>query len=61
MGCPCGSAGKESSCNGEDLSSIPGLGRSPGGGKDYPLLYSVFENSMGSKSVGDDFHFHLYE
>ena len=27
---PCGSAGKESACNVGDLSSIPGLGRSPG-------------------------------
>ena len=27
-GFPCGSAGKESTCNEEDLSSIPGLGRS---------------------------------
>ena len=30
---PYGSAGKESSCNGGDLGSIPGLGRSPGEGK----------------------------
>ena len=28
---PCGSAGKESACNVEDLGLIPGLGRSPGG------------------------------
>ena len=28
MGFPCGSKGKESACNAEDLSSIPGLGRS---------------------------------
>ena len=27
---PCGSAGKESTCNVGDLGSIPGLGRSPG-------------------------------
>ena len=26
------SAGEEPTCNAEDLSSIPGLGRSPGGG-----------------------------
>ena len=26
---PCGSAGKESACNAGDLSSVPGLGRSP--------------------------------
>ena len=33
QGFPCGSAGKESACNVEDLGLIPGLGRSPGGGK----------------------------
>ena len=29
-----------------DLGLIPGLGRSPGEGKDYPLQYSGLENSM---------------
>ena len=29
-GFPCGSAGKESTCNAGDLGLIPGLGRSPG-------------------------------
>ena len=43
---PCGSAGKESACNTGDLSSIPGLGRSPGEGKGYPLQYPGLENSM---------------
>ena len=33
LGFPCGSAGKESTCNAGDLDSIPGLGRSPGEGK----------------------------
>ena len=32
LGFPCGSVGKESTCNVGDLSSIPGLGRSPGEG-----------------------------
>ena len=32
-GFPCGSAGKESTCNVGDLGLIPGLGRSPGEGK----------------------------
>ena len=32
---PGGSAGKESACNAVDLGSVPGLGRSPGEGKDY--------------------------
>ena len=47
-GLPYGSAGKESTCNAGDLSSIPGLGRSPGEGKGYPLQYSGLENSMYS-------------
>ena len=34
------SADKESSCNAEDPSLIPGLGRSPGEGIGYPLQYS---------------------
>ena len=33
LGFPCGSAGKESSCNVQVLGSIPGLGRCPGEGK----------------------------
>ena len=37
LGFPCGSAGKQSTCNSEDLGSIPGVGRSPGEGKGYPL------------------------
>ena len=45
-GFPGGSAGKESACNAGDLSSIPGLGRSPGEGKGYLLQYSALENSM---------------
>ena len=42
----CGSAGKESICNAGDLSSVPGLGRSPGEGNGYPLQYSCLENPM---------------
>ena len=37
---PCGSVGKESTCNVGDLGSVPGLGRSPGEGRGYPLQYS---------------------
>ena len=40
------SAGKESACNVEDLGLIPGLGRSSGEEKGYPLQYSSLENSM---------------
>ena len=46
LGFPCGSAGKEFACNVGDLGSIPGLGRSPGEGKGYPIQYSGLENSM---------------
>ena len=48
LGFPCGSAGKEFTCNVEDLSSIPGLGRSSREGNGYPLQYSGLENSMNS-------------
>ena len=48
MGFTCDSAGKEYVCNVEDLGLIPGLGRSPGEGKGYPLQYSGLENSMNS-------------
>ena len=46
LGFPCGSAGKESSCNEGDLGSIPGLGKSHGEGKGYPLQYLGLENYM---------------
>ena len=43
---PGGSDGKVSACNVGDPGSIPGLRRSPGEGKGYPLQYSGLENSM---------------
>ena len=46
LGFLCGSAGKESVCDVGDLGFIPGLRRSPGEGKDYPLQYSGLENFM---------------
>ena len=52
FGFPGGSAGKESACNEGDLGLIPGLGRSPGEGKAYPLQYSGLENSMGCVDHG---------
>ena len=65
IGFPCGSAGKETACNVGDLSPIPGLRRSPGEGKGYPLQYSSLENSMdcivhgvaNSQTELSDFHF----
>ena len=52
MDFPCGKAGKESTCNAEQLGSVPGLERSPGKGKGYPLQYSGLENSMDSIVMG---------
>ena len=48
LGFRCGSAGKGYTCNAGDLGSIPGLGRSPGEWKGYPLQYSGLEHSMDS-------------
>ena len=66
LGFPDSSVGKESVCNVGDLGLIPGLGRSPGEGKGYPLQYSGLENSMDCVGPGvaksrtklSDFHFH---
>ena len=41
-----GSDSKESTCNVGDLGSIPGLGKSPGGGHGNLLQYSCLENPM---------------
>ena len=63
LGFPCGSAGRESSCNAGDLGLIPGLGRSPGKEKGYALQYSGRENAMDCTVYGvtkgrlSDFHF----
>ena len=69
LGFPCGSAGKESACSAGDLGSIPGLGRSPGEGKGYPLQYSGLENSLDciiygvtkSQTQLSKFHYTLLE
>ena len=46
LGFPLWLRWKESACNAGDVGSIPGLGRSPGKEKGYPLQYSGLENSM---------------
>ena len=69
LGFPCRLAGKESPFNAGDLGSFPGLGRSPGEGKFYPLQYSGLENSMAYIVQGvtkswtwlSNFHFHFTE
>ena len=68
LGFPGGSAGKESTCNLGDLGSIPGLGRSPGEGKGFPLQYSGLENPVDcivhrvakSRTQLSDFHVHVF-
>ena len=52
MGFPGSSEGKESTCNAGDLSSIPGLRRSPGGGHSNPLQYTCLGNPHGQWSLG---------
>ena len=42
---------KKSTCNVGDLDSLPGLGRSPGGGHDNPLQYSCLENPHEQRTV----------
>ena len=69
LGFPGGSACKESTCSAGDPGSIPGLGRSPGEGKGYPLQYSGLENCMDcivygvtrSRTRLSDFHFNLFK
>ena len=51
LGFPDGSDGKESSCNVGDLSLIPGLETSPGGGLGSPLQNSCLENPHGQRNL----------
>ena len=49
LGFPCSSVSKESACNARgigDMGSVPGSGRSPGGGNGNPLQYSCLENPV---------------
>ena len=50
-GFPGGSDSKESTCNAGDWVSIPGLGRSPGGGNGNPLQDSGLEDPHGQRSL----------
>ena len=51
LGFPGGSDDKESTYNAGDLSLIPGLKRSPGGGHGNSLQHSCLENPLGQKSL----------
>ena len=46
VGFPGGPVGKESSCSAGVMTSIPGLGRSPGGGHGNAFQYSCLENPV---------------
>ena len=51
IGFPGGSDGKESAYNAGGLGSVPGLGRSLGGGHGNPLQYSCLESPHGQRSL----------
>ena len=50
-----GSDGKEFACNAEDLDSIPGLGRAPGGEHGNPLQYSCLKNPHGQRNLASGY------
>ena len=53
-GLPQWFSGKESACSAGDtgdVGSIPGSGRSPGGGHGNPIQYSCLENPQGQRSL----------
>ena len=60
LGFPGGSDSKESASNAGDQGSIPGLGRSPGEGKGYPLQYSdlhcIAHGAAKSQTEKDTYH-----
>ena len=53
---PGASDSKESACNAGDPCSIPGSGRSPGGGHGNPLQYPCLENPMDTGAWGATVH-----
>ena len=52
LGFPCGLVVKNPPAG--DVGSIPGSGRSPGGGNSNPVQYSCLENPRGQWSLVDD-------
>ena len=59
LGFPGGTSGKETTCQcrrHKDVSTIPGLGRSPGGGYGNPLQCSYLENAMDRGAWQDTVH-----
>ena len=51
-GFPSGSDGKESTCNVGELGLIPGLGRSPGGGRGNPPVFLPGESPWTEEPGG---------
>ena len=51
MGFPGSSNDEKFISSAEDLGSVPGLGRFPGGGQGNPLQYSCLENPRGQRSL----------
>ena len=51
LGFPGGSVVKNLTGNTGDMGSIPGSGRSPGGGHGNPLQYSCLENPHGQRRL----------
>ena len=56
MGFPSGSVVKKLLANVEDVDSIPGLSRSPGGENGNPLQYFCLKNSMDRGAYWAAFH-----
>ena len=53
---PGGSVAKNPPANTGDMGSIPGLGKSPGGGNGNPLQYSCLGNVMDRGAWGATVH-----
>ena len=53
---PGSSVGQESACNEGGASSVPGWGRSPGGGDGNPLQYSCLKSPMDRGAWGATVH-----
>ena len=52
MGFPGSSVVEDPPANAGDTNSIPGSGRSPGGGNGNPLLYPCLKNPMDRETGG---------
>ena len=52
LGLPWWLSGKESTCQTGDAGSMPGSGRSPGGGSSNPLQYSCLEILCAEEADG---------